>query len=67
MSPREAGEKIIGYWMIGFTPRNIAMLMVCSNVCLTKAEVGVIIRRWCCEKTENRDPKPGEIIWRETS
>jgi hypothetical protein len=64
MTPREAGEKIVGYWSIGFTCRSIAVLMVCSNVMLTTAEVGVIIRMLIDERTENRDPKPGEAIWR---
>jgi hypothetical protein len=64
MDPREIGEKIIGYWMIGFTCRNIAILMICSNVPLTKAEVGIVVRRLCDEKTENNNPKPGKIIWR---
>ena len=44
MTPEEAGQKIIGYWSIGLTSRSIEMLMICSNVPLTKAEVETIIR-----------------------
>ena len=43
MTPEEAGQKIIGYWSIGLTSRSIEMLMICSNVLLSKAEVEIVI------------------------
>ena len=46
MTPEEAGQKIIGYWSIGLTSRSIEVLMICSNVLLSKAEVETIIREY---------------------
>jgi len=63
MTPHEAGEKIIGYWRGEFTFQSIAILMVCLGVPLKTDEVKTVIRRLIDNRTENRDPKPGEVIW----